>query len=101
MWRLGQVRDTILGTGISNETLLNAVKYQGYIFTAFTVFELLRKTQQKERGGGGVKLPSTQIRVTLFIANPFKHDTHVNTEANTFLIVFYSESSIISLNLFS
>ena len=72
-----------------------------YIFTAFTVFELLRKTQQKGRRGGGVKLPSTQIRVTLFIANPFKHDTHFNTEANTFLIVFCSESSIIPLNFFS
>ena len=43
---------------ISNEILMNAAKYQG---CAFSVSELLRENQQG--GGGGIKVPPTQIRV--------------------------------------
>ena len=39
IWRLGQVRDTIFGTNVSNEMLLNAAKCQGYIFYSFRVFK--------------------------------------------------------------
>ena len=39
IWRLGQVRDTEFGTDVSNEMLLNAAKYQGYIFYSFWVIK--------------------------------------------------------------
>ena len=37
IWRLGQVRDTKLGTDVSNEKLLNTAKCQGYSFYCFLV----------------------------------------------------------------
>ena len=39
IWRLGQVRDTKLGTDVSNKMLLNAAKCQGYIFYRFWVIK--------------------------------------------------------------
>ena len=35
IWRLGQVRNTKFGAIVSNDVLLNAAKYQGYIFYLF------------------------------------------------------------------
>ena len=32
MWRLGRIKDTKFGTGVSNEMLLYIAKYQGYSF---------------------------------------------------------------------
>ena len=37
IWRLGRVRDTNIGTDISNKILLNAAKCQGYRFYRFCV----------------------------------------------------------------
>ena len=39
IWRLGQVRNTKFGTGVSNKILLNAAKYQGYSFYRFWVIQ--------------------------------------------------------------
>ena len=50
MWRLGQVRDTKLGTNVSNEMLLNAAKCQGYSIYYFWVIK------GEPTGGRGVKL---------------------------------------------
>ena len=38
-WRLGRVRDTLFGTNVSDEMLLNAAKYQGYSFYPFWVIK--------------------------------------------------------------
>ena len=60
IWRLGWVRDIKFSTNVSNKMLLNAAKSQD--FTAFTLYELLRKNQQ-----GGKISPPTLIRVTTMI----------------------------------
>ena len=39
IWRLGRVMDTKFGTGVSNEMLLNAAKWQGYNFYHFWVIK--------------------------------------------------------------
>ena len=39
IWRLGLVRDTIFGTNVSNEMLLNTAKCQGYSFYRFWVIK--------------------------------------------------------------
>ena len=39
IWRLGPVRNTKFGTGVSNETLLNVVKCQSYSFYRFWVIK--------------------------------------------------------------
>ena len=52
IWRLGEGRDTTLGTNVSSKMLLNAVNAR---VTAFTVSELLRENQKEVLG---VKLPS-------------------------------------------
>ena len=49
IWRLGWVRDTILGTNVSNKLLLNAAKCQGYSFYRFWVIK------GKPTGMGGSK----------------------------------------------
>ena len=66
IWRLGQVRDTTFGTNISNEMLLNAVKYQGYNFYRFWVINV---KLIEWVGEGGVKLPPTQIRVKIWVSH--------------------------------
>ena len=50
IWKLGPVKDTKFGTNVSNETLLNAVKFQGYSFCRFWVI--------KEKPTGGKITPS-------------------------------------------
>ena len=50
IWKLGPVKDTKFGTIVSNETLLNAVKFQGYSFCRFWVI--------KEKPTGGKITPS-------------------------------------------
>ena len=57
--RLGWVRNTKFGTIISNKMLLNPAKCQGYSLYRFGVI----KGKPTGKGGGGVKLPPTQIRV--------------------------------------
>ena len=59
IWRLGQVRDTKLGTNVSNKILVSAAKSQGYSFYRFWVI--------KGKATGGVKLPPprTQIRFNM------------------------------------
>ena len=49
IWRLGRARDTKFATNVSNETLLNATKWQGH---SFIVSELLRENQQEGEGRG-------------------------------------------------
>ena len=39
IWRLGRVRNTKFGTIVSNKMLLNAAKFQGYIFYRFWVIK--------------------------------------------------------------
>ena len=39
IWRLGRDRDGKFGTNVSNKTLLNAAKYQGYNFYRFWVIK--------------------------------------------------------------
>ena len=51
MWKLGQVRDTKIGKSISNEELLNAVKYKGYNFYCFWA------VKRKQYGGVKLHLP--------------------------------------------
>ena len=50
IWRLGQVVDTKLGRNVTNKTLRNAAKFQGYRFYRFLIFK-------GKPTGGGVKLP--------------------------------------------
>ena len=45
--------DTKFGTNVSNRMLLNAAKFQGYIFYRFLVI----KGKPTGGGGGGLKLP--------------------------------------------
>ena len=51
IWRLAQVVDTAFGTNVSDRMLLNAVKFQGYIFYCFWVIK-------GKPTGGGSKVPS-------------------------------------------
>ena len=44
IWRLGRVKDTKVGTNVSNKMLLNAANTRA---TAFTVFDLLRENLQR------------------------------------------------------
>ena len=63
IWRLGQVRDTIFGTDVSNKMLLNAAKCQGYSFYRFWVIK------EKPAGRGEAKITPTKIRVNMNIAS--------------------------------
>ena len=54
IWRLGQVLDPKFGTiYVSNRTLLNAVKFQGYSFYHFQLLPL-RENQLGEEGGAKI-----------------------------------------------
>ena len=54
-WRVGQVRNTKCGTNVSNEMLLNVVKYQDYSFYLFWVIK------GKPTGGGKINLPLPKL----------------------------------------
>ena len=63
IWRPRQIRDTKFGTNVSNKSLMNAAKCQGYSVYRFWVI--------KGKPTGGVKLPPsspTQIRVNVTIS---------------------------------
>ena len=56
IWRLGQVRNTKLGTNVSNIMLLNAAKWQGYNFYRFYVI--------KGKSTGGTTPIPTQLLIS-------------------------------------
>ena len=49
IWRLGRVKNTKLGTNVSNKILLNAAKYQG---CSFYHFRVIKGKPTGEEGGG-------------------------------------------------
>ena len=61
IWRLSQVRDTKLGSAVSNEKLLNVAKSHGCSSYHFLVIK--GKAAGMGRGGGRLGNPSTQIRI--------------------------------------
>ena len=63
IWRLGRVMDTKFGRNVSNETLLNAAKCQGYCFYRFWATKGKPTVGGEEGGGGGGNLPQ---HVSLF-----------------------------------
>ena len=68
IWRLGEAKDTKFGTNVSNKTLLNTVKCQGYSFNRFWVI--------KGKPTRGVKLPTHP-------PHPFLPHTHTPTHTHT------------------
>ena len=65
IWRLGQIRNTTIGTDVFNEMLLNAAKCQGYSFYRFWVIK-----GKPTGGGGGVNLLSAPARLGLKMFKP-------------------------------
>ena len=55
IWRLGRIRNTKLGTNVSNTMLLHAAKCQSYSFYRFWLM--------KGKPTGGIKLPPPKIWV--------------------------------------
>ena len=64
IWRLGQVRDTKFDTNVSNESLMNAAKSQGYSVYRF------RTIKRKSKGRNNY--PPIQIRVKVGLSPPKK-----------------------------
>ena len=58
IWRLGQIKDTKFDTNISNKTLLNAAKCQGYSFSRFWVIK------GKPRGGQITTITQVKVKLT-------------------------------------
>ena len=71
IWILGRVRDTKVGTSVSNEMLLNATKCQGYSFYCFWDNKV-KPTGWEVRGGGGI--------------TPTPLQTHTHTQTHTQII---------------
>ena len=78
IWRLGRVRDTKFGMNVSDEILLNFVKFQGCSF--FTISELLRENQQ---GGGGRITPHTHTHTHTRTHARRQARTHARTHTHS------------------
>ena len=70
----GQVRDTKLGTNVSNEMLLNAAKYQGYSFYCSWAIKGESTGTRVGGEGGEITLP-TKIRVKFMFFQMTKFDS--------------------------
>ena len=76
IWRLGQVRDTKLGTNVFKEKLLNAAKCQGYSYYGFWVI--------KEKLTGGKIIPTPRLGLNSFLI----FASLVTSLPNLFIILF-------------